>query len=92
MTVGNRVKEIIANQGYKQKSIATKTGIDEKRFNAILNGRVTFSVDDLILNGKKKSLENVGNPALSRLFGFGAGEGNRRYRLWLRPRFPLRCV
>ena len=47
MTVAEKIKAIIRDEGYKQYAIAKKTSLSEKRFNALLNGKKTFVVDYL---------------------------------------------
>lgn len=47
MTVAEKIKAIIKEEGYKQYAIAKKTSLSEKRFNALLNGKKTFIVDYL---------------------------------------------
>ncbi len=48
MTVAERVKELIRDDGLKQYAVAKKSGIPEKQFNALLNGRKTFTADLLV--------------------------------------------
>ncbi|MDD2218246.1 MAG: helix-turn-helix transcriptional regulator [Eubacteriales bacterium] len=47
MTVAEKIKKIINEEGYKQYVIARKAGMSAKQFNALLNGRKTFTVDYL---------------------------------------------
>lgn len=47
MTVAEKIKAIIKEEGYKQYAVAKKTSFSEKRFNALLNGKKTFIVDYL---------------------------------------------
>lgn len=47
MTVAEKIKNIIREEGYKQYVIAQKAGLGVKEFNALLNGRKTFTVDYL---------------------------------------------
>lgn len=47
MTVAEKIKLIIHDEGYKQYVVAKKAGMNPKQFNALLNGRKTFTVDYL---------------------------------------------
>ena len=47
MTVSEKIKKIIKNDGLKQYAVADRAGIDRKQFNALLNGKKTFVVDYL---------------------------------------------
>lgn len=47
MSVAENIKRIIKDEGYKQSAIAQKVGMSEKQFNALLNGRKTFTADYL---------------------------------------------
>ncbi len=47
MTVSEKIKKIIKNEGLKQYVVADKAGMDRKQFNALLNGKKTFMVDYL---------------------------------------------
>lgn len=47
MTTAERIKSIIKSEGFKQSAIAKKVGMSEKQFNALLNGRKTFTADYL---------------------------------------------
>lgn len=47
MTVAENIKNIIDDNGYKQKTIAKKAGWKEKRFSDLLNERMTFKVEYL---------------------------------------------
>lgn len=47
MTVAEKIKAIIREEGYKQYVIAKKTRFSEKQFNALLNGKKTFNVEYL---------------------------------------------
>lgn len=40
--IAENVKNIIKEKGYKQNAIASRIGMNEKSFNALLNGRKIF--------------------------------------------------
>lgn len=47
MNVGERIKAIIQEKGFKQYAAAKKAGIDAKQFNAMLNNRKIIKAEDL---------------------------------------------
>lgn len=47
MTVSEKIKKIIKDEGLKQYAVADRAGIDRKQFNALLNKKKTFVVDYL---------------------------------------------
>ena len=47
MRVYERVRSYIDKMGYKQVSVAEKSGIPNTTFNAIMNGKRTLYADDL---------------------------------------------
>lgn len=49
MSVGEIIREMIRDKGFKQYVIARKIGMDAKIFNAMLNNRKIIRAEDLIL-------------------------------------------
>lgn len=47
MSVYEKIRVYIYDNGLKQKVVAQKSGISESTFNAIMNGRRTLYADDL---------------------------------------------
>ena len=47
MTVAENIQNIIRESGIKQKVIAERAGWDDKRFSALLTGRITFKAEYL---------------------------------------------
>ena len=47
MKTGERLKQYLSSRGIKQSAVAAHIGMNNKTFNAILNGRVEMRVDVL---------------------------------------------
>lgn len=48
LVVASNVKRIIEQKGIKQKSVAEKAGISEKKFSDMLNDRVSIKAEDIV--------------------------------------------
>ena len=47
INVGERIRHIIKEKGFKQKAIAERAGFDEKRFYHMLHGRLIIRAEHL---------------------------------------------
>ncbi|WP_026676741.1 helix-turn-helix domain-containing protein [Fictibacillus gelatini] len=53
MTVNEKIRDYIQDQGIKFKFVANKAGIPEKKFYRLINGQTIMSVDEFELICKK---------------------------------------
>jgi len=48
MTTGEKIKAYLAEQGLKQYRVAEKAGINNDKFNLVLNGKRRLQVDEYV--------------------------------------------